>query len=75
MRSSSALRSCVSMAHCILLDPDRPPKLVTVSRRTPVPDETAGEHFAPREVIELMVNLLFAEDDEVLAGARPVRTT
>lgn len=37
-------------------------------------NETAGEHFTPREVIELMVNLLFAEDDEVLAGAKPVRT-
>ena len=27
--------------------------------------ETAGEHFAPREVIRLMVNLLFIEDDDV----------
>ena len=25
-------------------------------------NETAGEHFTPREVIRLMVNLLFAED-------------
>jgi type I restriction enzyme M protein len=29
-------------------------------------NETAGEHFTPREVIRLMVNLLFIEDDEVL---------
>ena len=29
-------------------------------------NETAGEHFTPREVIRLMVNLLFVEDDEVL---------
>ncbi|MDZ7730618.1 MAG: N-6 DNA methylase [Natrialbaceae archaeon] len=28
-------------------------------------NETAGEHFTPREVIELMVNLIFDEDDEV----------
>lgn len=29
-------------------------------------NETAGEHFTPREVIRLMVNLLFIEDDEAL---------
>jgi type I restriction enzyme M protein len=27
-------------------------------------NETAGEHFTPREVIRLMVNLLFIDDDE-----------
>jgi type I restriction enzyme M protein len=27
-------------------------------------NETAGEHFTPREVIRLMVNLLFMEDDD-----------
>ena len=37
-------------------------------------NETAGEHFTPREVIRLMVNLLFVEDDEVLAKPRVVRT-
>lgn len=37
-------------------------------------NETAGEHFTPREVIRLMVNLLFSEDDKALAGAKPVRT-
>ena len=30
-------------------------------------NETAGEHFTPREVIRLMVNLIFVEDDDVLA--------
>ncbi|MER6993965.1 class I SAM-dependent DNA methyltransferase [Saccharopolyspora hirsuta] len=30
-------------------------------------NETAGEHFTPREVIELMVNLLIAPDDDVLS--------
>lgn len=29
-------------------------------------NETAGEHFTPREVIRLMVNLLFIEDTELL---------
>jgi type I restriction enzyme M protein len=35
---------------------------------------TAGEHFTPREVIRLMVNLLFVEDDDVLAKPGVVRT-
>ena len=40
-----------------------------------ISNETAGEHFTPREVIRLMVNLLFIEDDEVLtAGKAVVRT-
>ncbi len=37
-------------------------------------NETAGEHYTPREVIRLMVNLLFAEDTEALTGPAPVRT-
>jgi type I restriction enzyme M protein len=39
-----------------------------------ISNETAGEHFTPREVIRLMVNLLFIEDDQVLAKAGVVRT-
>jgi type I restriction enzyme M protein len=37
-------------------------------------NETAGEHFTPREVIRLMVNLLFVEDDNVLSKPGVVRT-
>lgn len=37
-------------------------------------NDTAGEHFTPREVIRLMVNLLFVEDDEVLSKPGVVRT-
>ena len=38
-------------------------------------NETAGEHFTPREVIRLMVNLIFIEDDDVLnPGNAVVRT-
>lgn len=33
-------------------------------------NEEAGEHFTPREVIELMVNLLFADDDRLLAPSK-----
>ena len=37
-------------------------------------NETAGEHFTPREVIRLMVNLIFIEDDDVLSKPGVVRT-
>lgn len=40
-----------------------------------ISNETAGEHFTPREVIRLMVNLLFIEDDDVITpGNAVVRT-
>jgi type I restriction enzyme M protein len=37
-------------------------------------NETAGEHFTPRDVIRLMVDLLFIEDDEALTKPGIVRT-
>ena len=37
-------------------------------------NETAGEHMSPREVIRLMVNLLFIEDDDVLSKPGIVRS-
>jgi type I restriction enzyme M protein len=37
-------------------------------------NETAGEHFTPREVIELMVELLLAPDHDVLTIPGTVRT-
>ena len=40
-----------------------------------ISNETAGEHFTPREVIRLMVNLLFIEDDDVLSPGRAVVRT
>ena len=39
-----------------------------------ISNETAGEHFTPREVIRLMVNLIFVEDDDVLSKPGVVRT-
>ncbi len=36
-------------------------------------NETAGEHFTPREVIRLMVDLLFVEDDDALRKPGIVR--
>ncbi len=37
-------------------------------------NETAGDHFTPREVIRLMVNILFDPDDEALRKRGIVRT-
>lgn len=37
-------------------------------------NETAGEHFTPREVIELMVDLLFATEDNELRDKNIVRS-
>ncbi len=37
-------------------------------------NETAGEHFTPREVIRLMVNLLFIEDADLLTKPRIAKT-
>lgn len=36
-------------------------------------NETAGEHFTPRDAIRLLVDLLFAGDDDALAGDGVVR--
>ena len=37
-------------------------------------NETAGEHFTPREVIRLMVNILFLNDKEILTKKGIVKT-
>lgn len=39
-----------------------------------ISNETAGEHFTPREVIRLMVNLIFIEDEDILSKPGVVRT-
>ncbi|SFM45436.1 type I restriction-modification system subunit M [Salibacterium qingdaonense] len=37
-------------------------------------NETAGEHFTPREVIRLIVNVLYNEDDDALSTEGTIRT-
>lgn len=39
-----------------------------------ISNETAGEHFTPREVIRLMVNLLFMDDRDILTQKGIVKT-
>ena len=43
-------------------------------RFSEISNETAGEHYTPREVIRLMVNLLFAEHQKELKGKGIIRT-
>jgi type I restriction enzyme M protein len=45
-----------------------------IRRFSELSNETAGEHFTPREVIRLMVNLLFVNDREILTKEGIVRT-
>ncbi len=45
-----------------------------IRRFSELSNETAGEHFTPREVIRLMVNLLFTDDDELLVKPGVVKT-
>ncbi|WAL67684.1 class I SAM-dependent DNA methyltransferase [Amycolatopsis cynarae] len=45
-----------------------------IRRFSEISNETAGEHFTPREVIRLMVNLLLAPDEEDLTTPGVVKT-
>lgn len=45
-----------------------------IRRFAELSNETAGEHFTPRDVIRLMVNLLFIEDDDALSKPGVVRS-
>jgi type I restriction enzyme M protein len=44
-----------------------------IRRFNELANETAGDHFTPREVIRLMVSLLFLDDDALLARPGTVR--
>ncbi len=43
-----------------------------IRRFNELANETAGDHFTPREVIKLMVNILFINDDKLLSIPRTV---
>lgn len=44
-----------------------------IRRFNELANETAGDHFTPREIIKLMVNLLFIDDDKFLADKYQMR--
>ncbi len=45
-----------------------------IRRFSEISNETAGEHFTPREVIRLIVELLLANDVDALTGSGIIRT-
>ena len=45
-----------------------------IRRFSELSNETAGEHFTPREVIRLMVNLLLIDDEDILTKPGIVKT-
>ena len=80
MRESNILYLVVSKFADIDLHPQAVPNeqmgLIfenLIRRFNELANETAGDHFTPREVIRLMVGILFIEDDELLATPGAVR--
>ncbi len=78
---SNLLFQVVSRFAEVDLHPDKVPNHVMgsifeelIRRFAEASNETAGEHFTPREVIRLMVDLLFIEDAETLTKKGIVRT-
>lgn len=45
-----------------------------IRRFSEISNETAGEHFTPREVVRLIVDLLLINDADALAGSGIIRT-
>ncbi len=81
MQESNILYLVISKFCDVDLHPDRVPNeqmgLIfenLIRRFNELANETAGDHFTPREVIRLMVSILFIHDDELLAIPGTVRT-
>jgi type I restriction enzyme M protein len=80
MRESNILYLVVSKFCDVNLHPDSVPNeemgLIfenLIRRFNELANETAGDHFTPREVIRLMVHVLFIYDDKLLATPGTVR--
>jgi type I restriction enzyme M protein len=80
MREANILYLVVSKFCDVDLHPDSVPNeqmgLIfenIIRRFNELANETAGDHFTPREVIRLMVNILFINDDDLLTTPGTVR--
>jgi type I restriction enzyme M protein len=80
MREANILYLVVSKFCDVDLHPDPVPNeqmgLIfenLIRRFNELANETAGDHFTPREVIRLMVSILFIQDDKLLATPGTVR--
>jgi type I restriction enzyme M protein len=81
LEESNLLFQVVSRFADVDLHPDKVPNHVMgsifeelIRKFAEASNETAGEHFTPREVIRLMVDLLFIEDEQTLTRKGIVRT-
>ena len=81
MQEANILYLVVSKFCDVDLHPDRVPNeqmgLIfenLIRRFNELANETAGDHFTPREVIRLMVSILFIHDDGLLTTPGTVRT-
>ena len=80
MREANILYLVVSKFADVDLHPNKVPNeqmgLIfenLIRRFNELANETAGDHFTPREVIRLMVSILFIEDNQLLATPGAVR--
>ena len=80
MREYDILYRVVSKFCGVDLHPDRVPNQQMglifenlIRRFNELANETAGDHFTPRDVIRLMVSILFIHDDKLLATPGTVR--
>ena len=80
MREANILYLVVSKFASVDLHPDTVPNAQMglifenlIRRFNELANETAGDHFTPRDVIRLMVSILFIEDDALLATPGTVR--
>ena len=81
MDQANILYFVVSRFCDVDLHPDRVPNSQMglifenlIRRFNELANETVGDHFTPREVIRLMVSILFIEDDDMLATPGTART-
>lgn len=80
MREANILYLVVSKFASVDLHPDTVPNAQMglifenlIRRFNELANETAGDHFTPRDAIRLMVGILFIEDDALLATPGTVR--
>ena len=80
MREANILYMVVSQFRSMHLHPEPVPNRQMglifenlIRRFNELANETAGDHFTPREVIRLMVSVLFIHDDDLLATPGVVR--
>lgn len=80
MREANILYLIISKFCDVDLHPDRVDNIEMgkifehlIFRFNEAANETAGDHFTPREVIKLMVNIIFNYDDKMLSTPQTVR--